>query len=56
MRRWAVEAIVLAALFAALAFWNGAIATFFGIAALAWLLGRIYWRTSGMLDDDPRRR
>jgi hypothetical protein len=42
MRRILLGGVVAVAIFALLAFWNGAVAVLFGIAALTWLLALLY--------------
>jgi hypothetical protein len=50
MRRMLVVCIVAVPVFLALARWNGAVAVFFAIAVLAYVLSTLYWKYGA---DDP---
>ena len=50
MRRLLVACIVAIPVFLALAQWNGAVAVFFAIAVLAYVLSTLYWKFSA---EDP---
>jgi hypothetical protein len=45
VKRILVEGIIAVPIFIALAWWNSAVAVLFGIAALTWILGGLYWRS-----------
>ena len=47
VKRILVEGVIAVPIFIALAWWNSAVAVLFGIAALAWILGGLYWRSQG---------
>jgi hypothetical protein len=51
VKRILVEAIIAVLIFIALAWWNSAVAVLFGIAALAWILGGLYWRSQSQGSD-----
>ena len=50
MRRMLIVCIVALPVFLALARWNGAVAVFFAIAVLAYVLSTLYWKYGA---DDP---